>query len=50
MPNTRTLHPRYVSLLRRKQWRDLKIALIYGLICSGLAAGGIYLMYLKQKS
>jgi hypothetical protein len=49
MPNTRPLRPHHESPLHQKRLRDLKIALIYGLICSGLVSCGIYLIYMRQR-
>ncbi len=37
------------SYARRKQIREFATVLFLGLVCAGLTAGGLYLMYLKHK-
>jgi hypothetical protein len=43
------MHSRHGAFLRQKRMRELKLGLILGLICSGLAAAGIYLIHLLPR-
>jgi hypothetical protein len=48
MPATKSTYSRH-EVLRRRRLRELKLGLILGLISSGLAAAGIYLLHLMPR-
>jgi hypothetical protein len=45
MPGTKSMHSYHGTRMRQKRMRELRLGLILGLICSGLAAAGIYLLH-----